>query len=268
MLNHSMISGISAISKNNINTTKKTNNNDDNINKGDDTLDRSFFGIIKEIQKSYISFPKVQRLRIEKWVEKLLTVTGNITWRKHRNSYAKLLLNMVITKAISDPFLSLPPDGPLASFPSHLKRNFKDLLGAHESTFWRELYERINEVQIKSNEDPILNDDSMYSRKYSPYQVPNNDELYTSPNKSKQYNNNNKPTSLPFSPPSHPPSRHNNNNQSNQNQLPSSSPHISQKSDKDMKHLCLLVKEQELRIQLLEQQMRDERGQYELQIQR
>ena len=112
----------------------------------------SFLAIIKEIERSYISLPKQQRIRIEKWIEKLVcSGVENIIWRRHRNDYAKLLLRMVISKKLSDPFHILPPDGQLRQFPKHLDVScVKDRsLDSHELNFWKGIYERLAEKQRK-----------------------------------------------------------------------------------------------------------------------
>jgi len=83
--------------------------------------DRIFLSILHEIERYYMEFSKAIRVRVEKWVEKLSLTGHNYTWRKHRNAYAKLLLNMILNRELSEPFNSLPPEGSLQSFPMHLK---------------------------------------------------------------------------------------------------------------------------------------------------
>lgn len=107
-----------------------------------DTLERPFLNCLTEIERTYIPLPKHIRIRVEKWIEKLIATGDNQIWKRHRNSYAKLLLSMVINKTFSDPFDSLPPEGPLAPFPSHLKTQVKNVVGPHESVFWRDIYNK------------------------------------------------------------------------------------------------------------------------------
>lgn len=110
-----------------------------------DTLDRLFVSYLKEIERSYIGFPKQIRIRIEKWITKLANVGRNPVWRKNRNNYAKLLLNMVVIKSLTEPFHIPPSDDPLPTLPAYLLgRNYKDLMGPHESSFWRETYELLS----------------------------------------------------------------------------------------------------------------------------
>lgn len=114
------------------------------------SLDTAFLTCLKEIEVSYVSFPKSIRLRIERWVEKLVVVGQNIIWKKHRNMYARLLLGMILSKTFSDPFDINPPDGSLPPFPSHLKIKLKNISGPHESTFWRDIYHRIPDIDDQS----------------------------------------------------------------------------------------------------------------------
>jgi hypothetical protein len=83
--------------------------------------DRIFVSVLHEIERYYMEFSKAVRIRIEKWVQKLSLTGHNLTWKKHRNAYAKLLLHMVLNRDISGPFVSLPPSGSIPSFPTHLK---------------------------------------------------------------------------------------------------------------------------------------------------
>lgn len=165
--------------------------------------DRIFLNYLKEISQSYRILPKALRLRCEKWVEKLTQTGSNPTWKKHRNSYARLLLNMIMTKQLTDPFHTNPPDGPLPTFPTHLKCHLKDMMGAHESSFWRDLF-----AQVAA--DPLR-----------------------TPSSSK-----------------------------------TGGPDFYNPNTREVQDLAMLVKEQEKRIELLEQQLHDERLQHELQLQR
>jgi len=184
-----------------------------NINM-EDTLDRTFMDALKEIELNYISLSKPLRLRIEKWIEKLCTVSGVNTWRKERNIYARLLLNMILRRQLTEPFHQYPPDGSLPNLANHLKRNPDDL-GSHESQFWRSLYKRVG----------------------------------VSPNKNNNNNSNNKSYSIIDI-------EENNTNINNNHNI------------NEIKNLNNLVREQAIRIKLLEQQLHDERIQTELQIQR
>ncbi len=153
-----------------------------------------------------------------------MVLTGpNITFRKHRNNYARLLLNMVMTRHLSDPFNTMPPEGPLPSFPIHAKAITKDMLGVHESSFWRELYGKLQDEPTENLHDrsSILN----------------------------ILNNSHHDTSFTTN-------------------TPSTSAIKGSTLSREITTFNLLVKEQNNRIQLLEQQLQEERVQYELKIQR
>jgi Domain of unknown function (DUF4485) len=110
-------------------------------------LDVSFLVMVKEIERNYQSLSKQLKIRIEKWIVKLVTSGAeNYVWRKHRNEYAKLLLHMVLLKRLSDPFHILPPDGQLSQFPRYLSSsNFHEkAVDAHQIDFWNDIYHRID----------------------------------------------------------------------------------------------------------------------------
>jgi hypothetical protein len=117
-----------------------------------DTEDYAFLCYLKEIEIRYTMLPKSSRIRIEKWIEKLIEVgTTNSIMTKDRNLYTRLLLEMLITKSVSYPFTTLPSDGPLPLFPTNLKLRMKNFIGLHESLFWKDLYERLIPKQNELN---------------------------------------------------------------------------------------------------------------------
>lgn len=182
-------------------------------NRSDSSLETAFMKLVQEIEKEYRTLPKSMRIRIEKWLEKLVLTGSNLVWRKNRNSYARLLLDMVINKRLTEPFHQLPPDGPLPSFPSHVqqqKGRSRDLLGPHESMFWRELYHKMDDVAEKS-------------------------QFYRGGFHSEH---------PPYSMMDHA--------------------HFS----REINNLNLIVKEQKIKIDLLEQQLKEERSRHELELQR
>ena len=110
-------------------------------------LEVSFLVMVKEIERNYQSLSKQLKIRIEKWIVKLVTsCVENYVWRKHRNEYAKLLLHMVILKRLSDPFHILPPDGQLSQFPRYLSSSnfYEKAVDANQIDFWNDIYNRIN----------------------------------------------------------------------------------------------------------------------------
>lgn len=177
-------------------------------------LDTAFYKILQEIEKAYLVLPKNMRIRVEKWVEKLVAASSsNISWKKSRNGYIKALLKMILSRNLTEPFNSLPPDGPLPAFPFHLKVANKDLHGLHESNFWRSTFQRVQEAPPEN----IFIDKS---------RIPENNIGL--------------------------------------NQIKRAHPEFSREID----NLNFLIKEQQQRIILLEEQLQHERVQHELQIQR
>lgn len=182
-------------------------------NSRDSNIENAFLKLVQEIEKEYRNMPKAMRIRVEKWLEKLVLTGSNAVWRKTRNAYARLLLDMVISKRLTEPFHQLPPDGPLPSFPSHIhyqKGRGRELLGPHESMFWRELYHKMEDI----------NEKSQYYRGGTYSEHP------------------------PYSLMDHA--------------------HFS----REISNLNLVVKEQKIKIDLLEQQLKEERARHELEIQR
>mmetsp|Transcript_29435 Transcript_29435/g.52709 ORF Transcript_29435/g.52709 Transcript_29435/m.52709 type:complete len:281 (-) Transcript_29435:25-867(-) len=80
-------------------------------------LDDEFIKHMTEIEAVYVDFNKHEKIRVEQWSKKLCQVTVNPVWKKNRNAYAKLLLEMVHKKVLSDPFSKVPPSGPLPQLP-------------------------------------------------------------------------------------------------------------------------------------------------------
>ena len=124
-----------------------------------DKIENAFLTCLKEIEVRYTVLPKslrlrymlpivgycllIFRIRVERWIEKLVIVGKNDVWKKDRNLYARLLLSMVLARSLSDPFDVTPPEGPLPPFPSYLRPKLKNVAGPHESFFWRDVYDRL-----------------------------------------------------------------------------------------------------------------------------
>lgn len=124
-------------------------------------LEVSFLVMVKEIERNYQSLSKQLKIRIEKWIVKLVTSgVENYVWRKNRNEYAKLLLHMVILKRLSDPFHTLPPDGQLHQFPGYLSSsNFHNKAAdANQISFWDDIYARLAERMASTRIASPVND--------------------------------------------------------------------------------------------------------------
>ena len=182
-----------------------------------DQMESTFLKCLREIELAYVHLPKILRIRVEKWVEKLAGTGNNPTWRKHRNAFARLLLNMVVTRNLSEPFNVLPPEGPLPPYPFRIKGPSKDLLGPHETTFWRHMYERLQDSpkenqHIGQSLESVINSSSGHLSNFVK--------------------------------------------------------HVTNFDNREMTNLNLLIREQHERIQLLEQQLHEERVKHELMVQR
>ena len=100
---------------------------------------------------------KSERIRIERWIEKLEESDClNREWQKDRMKYMKLLMNQIIhAKGLSIPFHSMPPDGILPRFPSHisitLKTNTSTPIDPEKVTFWRSIHTKIKSPRSTSN---------------------------------------------------------------------------------------------------------------------
>ena len=206
--------------------------------------DQVFVKYLSEIERIYIALPKAVRIRVERWVDKLVSVGYNDIWKRHRNSYAKLLLNMIVNRNLESPFNVFPPEGPIPAFPVHLRASSKHLLGVHETSFWRDLYGRMqgSPERIRGTHRDVL-DNSLLSS-YRDESMARSIKSMTAQATSEE---------RPAPPPSFradSPVRY---------QLPLS---------REISNLNLLIQEQSHRIKLLEEQLNDERTKNELHIQR
>jgi len=66
-----------------------------------------------EVEQLYEKFPKLEKIRIQQWSKKLCQVTTNPAWKRNRNTYAEILLEMVYNNNLEEPFNKIPPEGPL-----------------------------------------------------------------------------------------------------------------------------------------------------------
>ena len=100
---------------------------------------------------------------VEKWIEKLMEIRQA---SHERNEYVRLLLGMVAEKRLSYPF-HIPPDPgplPLPPLPNRLHSKFKNIMGAHESVFWSEIYRQLmppeaysyHELELQIEADKVL----------------------------------------------------------------------------------------------------------------
>lgn len=118
-----------------------------------DALDRQFAMAISKIERSYGVLSKQERVRVEKWVDKLVTSCGGpyLAWKRDRNEYIEYLLHAVsVSKRLTDPFQRAPPDGLLPRFPSHVRayspsrQHIKSNPNNCTTRFWKEIYQQMS----------------------------------------------------------------------------------------------------------------------------
>ena len=76
-------------------------------------LDEDFVLLLAQVTSSSAKFTKHLNIRIEQWVQKLQQSVANPIWKKHRNEYALVFADMVRNSALKEPFIRMPPEGPL-----------------------------------------------------------------------------------------------------------------------------------------------------------
>ena len=103
------------------------------LNEKIDDLDKTFLIFLLKIEGKYSEFNKIERIRIENWIKKFCEVNINIVWKHNRNAFAKLLLECIKNKKLSEPFNSNPPEGSLPNLnkiktcnDNNRNRNFKN----------------------------------------------------------------------------------------------------------------------------------------------
>ena len=79
------------------------------------------------MEKLYWRLAKHDRIRVEAWATKLSEDCFNVDWKRNRNAYARLLLDMVKNEKFGEPFDVFPRAGPLPQMPGHLVRRIASL---------------------------------------------------------------------------------------------------------------------------------------------
>lgn len=138
-----------------------------------------FSKAIHAIEKFHRALPKSLRIRIQRWVEKLVSSGGNLAYVRHRDAYTKLMLNMILKRKLEEPFHKMPPDGQLPPFPTHMKVLLKPPFGQEENEFWHQVISRVHE-EASAHKDistdtavhgsRIANNSSIHGIARSPYQ--------------------------------------------------------------------------------------------------
>jgi hypothetical protein len=147
---------------------------------------------------------------------------------------------MIISKQLGEPFHQPPPEGSLPPFPSHLisVSAHKNLLGPHESTFWRDLFKKIGS-----------DGETLAEKGAEAYPVKS---LFDRNTISSVFN-----TSY---------SQDLNLNNSSNSSIHDISIAAGQVQGRNIQNLKVLIKEQQQRIELLEEQLRHERIAHESEV--
>jgi hypothetical protein len=76
----------------------------------DKLLDEEFIKCTLLIHTNYASMSKHLKVRVDKWLDKLVHITSGESWKQNRNLYTKYLLHCIITNNFTGPFTKLPDD--------------------------------------------------------------------------------------------------------------------------------------------------------------
>lgn len=85
--------------------------------------DEVFVQHLVDIEPLHARLPRGLAIRVARWVEKLSSEPATTdAWRRNRNLYSALLLQMLREDNLDEPFHQIPPAGPLPSLPTFLVR--------------------------------------------------------------------------------------------------------------------------------------------------
>jgi len=98
-------------------------------------LDAQFSALVHDIQQRLSLLARGPTIRVEKWLRKLHDPVSNVTWKRLRNDYARLLRHNLRLGATSPPFDRAPGDGPLRNLLPDEKACFRgDGFGVRKPT--------------------------------------------------------------------------------------------------------------------------------------
>lgn len=85
-------------------------------------LDKEFVDIMLEVEERYSDMNPQEKHLVEQWTKKLCVVATRIEEKKNRNCYAEVILEMVCSNSLAEPFTRMPSEGPLLELnpPHHL----------------------------------------------------------------------------------------------------------------------------------------------------
>ena len=98
-------------------------------------LDAQFSALVHDVQQRLSLLARGPTIRVEKWLRKLHDPVANVTWKRTRNDYARLLRHNLRLGATSPPFDRAPGDGPLRNLLPDEKARFRgDGFGVRKPT--------------------------------------------------------------------------------------------------------------------------------------
>ncbi|KAK9806716.1 hypothetical protein WJX72_000383 [[Myrmecia] bisecta] len=83
-------------------------------------LDSKYNKLAYEVERHCQLLQRPKQVRVKLWLHKLGEKMSNVTWKKNRNMYARLLLEQLRCGRLENPFHTNPPPGPLQMLPRWL----------------------------------------------------------------------------------------------------------------------------------------------------
>lgn len=165
-----------------------------------DNYDTEYIMIIKEIENRLDTLRKHDRIRLIAWIKKLSLITSNMMWKKNRNLYAFLMLDMLINSKFEEPLDKFPPEGHLkvlsqTRIKTRLSQQYKKVLPSNNITNVNINMsdviideEKIKEERVKEN-DMSNNNVEYQDKRNSQIIEDNNNEINDINNQNNQNNN-------------------------------------------------------------------------------
>ena len=88
-------------------------------------LDEQFSALVFDIQHRLSLLARAPTIRVQKWLRKLHDPVSNVTWKRLRNDYARLLIHNLKRGVTNPPFDKAPGDGPLRNLAPDEKASFR-----------------------------------------------------------------------------------------------------------------------------------------------
>eukprot|EP00884_Botryococcus_braunii_P003926 jgi/Botrbrau1/13534/Bobra.0347s0018.1 len=116
------------------------------------SLDDNYNKVVLEINKHVQLLQRHHRVRIKQWLEKLDLKTCNVTWKRNRNRYARLLLNQLRVGCLGEPFHQPPLCGGLPTFPRWTSPILLRAARSHKTPACKDGYGSDPKTQVRAAE--------------------------------------------------------------------------------------------------------------------